>query len=226
MRSPGFTRGWTLQRTTDASAPARVAKPDLAGRINGALRRVPVRAVYLLGALPAIWLFGQAATNTLGIDPVREIEHRLGELGLQFIVGGLAITPLRRIAGINLLRFRRAIGLIAFFYVLAHLAAWIVLDMGLLWRQALADIVKRPYITIGMAGFVLLLPLALTSNNWSIRKLGGARWRMLHRLVYPAALAGGVHYLWLVKAWPVEPLLYLGGIALLLAARVWFLRRK
>lgn len=219
-------RGWTLQRTTDASAAGRSAKPDLAGRINGALRRVPVWVVYVLGALPAIWLFVQAATGTLGIDPVREIEHRLGELGLQFIVGGLVITPLRRLTNINLLRFRRAIGLIAFFYVLTHLLAWIVLDMGLLWQQALADIWKRPYITMGMAGFLMLLPLALTSNNWSIRKLGGARWRMLHKLVYPAALAGAVHYLWLVKAWPVEPFLYLGGIVLLLAIRVWFARKR
>jgi len=220
-------RGWTLQRTTDARAvPAPAPAPDLATRINGALRRVPVWAVYLLGALPAAWLFWQAATNTLGIDPVREIEHRLGELGLQFIVGGLAVTPLRRIAGVNLLRFRRAIGLIAFFYVLAHLAAWLVLDMGMLWGQVAADIWKRPYITMGMAGFLMLLPLALTSNNWSIRKLGGARWRWLHKLVYPAALAGAVHYLWLVKAWPVEPFLYLGGIVALLAIRVWFARRR
>lgn len=211
-----------MQRTTEAFAP----KPDLAGRINGALRRVPVWSVYLLGALPAAWLFVQAATNTLGIDPVREIEHRLGELGLQFIVGGLAVTPLRRTLGVNLLRFRRAIGLIAFFHVLAHLAAWLVLDMGLLWQQALADIWKRPYITMGMAGFLMLLPLALTSNNWSIRKLGGARWRWLHKLVYPAALAGAVHYLWLVKAWPVEPFLYLGGIVALLAIRVWFARPR
>ena len=211
-------RGWTLQRTTDARAPA----PDLAARINGALRLVPVWAVYVLGALPALWLFAQAATNTLGIDPVREIEHRLGELGLQFIVGGLAITPLRRIVGVNLLRFRRAIGLIAFFYVLAHLAAWLVLDMGLLWRQVAADIWKRPYITMGMAGFLMLLPLALTSNNWSIRKLGGLRWRWLHKLAYPAALAGAVHYLWLVKAWPVEPFLYLGVIVALLLVRAWF----
>ena len=217
-------RGWTLQRTTEALRGA--PQPDLSTRINGALRRVPVWAVYLLGALPAIWLFVQAASNTLGIDPVREIEHRLGELGLQFIVGGLAVTPLRRIAGVNLLRFRRAIGLIAFFYVLAHLAAWLVLDMGMLWGQVAADIWKRPYITMGMAGFLMLLPLALTSNTWSIHKLGAARWRLLHKLVYPAALAGAVHYLWLVKAWPVEPFLYLGGIVALLAVRVWFARGR
>ena len=188
--------------------------------LNGALRRVPPWAVYLAGTLPLAWIVWLLFHNGLGVDPVKEIEHRLGKIGLQFIVAGLAVTPLRRWGGLNLLRFRRALGVLAFCYVGLHLAAWLVLDMALLWGQALGDIVKRPYLTLGMAGFVLLLPLAATSNDWALRRLGGARWRQLHRLVYPAAVLGGVHYLWLVKAWPPEPFLYLGAILVLLALRL------
>ncbi|MDP1668980.1 protein-methionine-sulfoxide reductase heme-binding subunit MsrQ [Phaeovulum sp.] len=191
-----------------------------ASALNGALRRVPVWSVYLAGVLPLAWILWLLAEGGLGIDPVKEIEQRLGKVGLQLIVAGLAVTPLRRFAGLNLLRFRRAIGVLAFCYVVLHLAAWVVLDMALLWSQALGDIVKRPYLTLGMAAFALLVPLAATSNNWALRRLGGMRWRVLHRLVYPAAVLGGVHYLWLVKAWPPEPFVYLGAILALLALRL------
>lgn len=192
----------------------------LVERINAAARRLPVWAVYAAGTVPVLWLVWRGATGGLGIDPVKEIEHELGKTGLQLLVAVLCVTPLRRLAGVNLLRFRRALGLLAFGYVLLHLLAWIVLDMGLLWRQALGDIVKRPYITIGMAGFLMLLPLALTSNDLAVRRMGAAAWRKLHRLTYPAALAGAVHYLWLVKAWPVEPFLYIAAILGLLALRL------
>lgn len=187
--------------------------------INRGARRVPPWAVYALGVLPPAWLVWAAATGGLGIDPVKEMEHRLGLWGLQLLVAGLCITPLRRFAGVNLIRFRRAIGLVAFGYILLHLLVWLVLDMGMLWEQALKDIAKRPYVTMGMAGFAALVPLALTSNDWSVRWLGAVRWRRLHRLTYLAVLAGGVHYLWLVKAWPVEPFLYLGAILALLGLR-------
>ena len=191
----------------------------LAEQINTAARRVPPALVYVAGLVPLAWLVWAAATGGLGIDPVKEMEHRLGLWGLQLLVAGLCITPLRRFAGVNLIRFRRAIGLVAFSYILLHLMVWLVLDMGLLWEQALKDIAKRPYVTMGMAGFAALVPLALTSNDWAVRRLGPVRWRRLHRLTYLAALAGGVHYLWLVKAWPLEPFLYLGAILALLGLR-------
>lgn len=191
----------------------------LAEAINRGARRVPAGAVYALGLVPPAWLVWAAASGGLGIDPVKEMEHRLGLWGLQLLVLGLCVTPLRRYAGVNLIRFRRAIGLLAFAYILLHLLVWLVLDMGMLWEQALIDIAKRPYVTMGMAGFAALVPLALTSNDWSVRRLGAAAWRRLHRLTYLAALAGGVHYLWLVKAWPVEPFLYLGTILGLLGLR-------
>lgn len=188
-------------------------------RLNAALRRLPTAAVYGAGALPAAALVWGAATGTLGIDPVKELEHGFGLLALKYLVAGLCITPLRRFTGVNLLRFRRALGLLAFVHVVLHLLVWVVLDMGLLWQQALGDIVKRPYVTIGMAAFALLVPLALTSTDRAMRRMGPLRWRRLHRLVYPAALAAGVHYLWLVKAWPLEPIVYLAAILGLLAVR-------
>ncbi|MCZ8336540.1 MAG: protein-methionine-sulfoxide reductase heme-binding subunit MsrQ [Rhodobacteraceae bacterium] len=194
-------------------------------RINALARQVPVNAVYLAGVLPFLWIVWLAVTDGLGPDPVKAIELRLGELGLQLLVAGLLVTPLRWV-GLNLIRFRRAIGLLAFFYVTMHLLTWVILDMGLRWDQMAADLVKRWYIIIGMLAFAAMVPLALTSNNASIRRLGAATWNRLHRLTYVAALGGAAHYLMLVKAWPVEPLLYFGAIVALLLARVWHNRRR
>ena len=186
--------------------------------LNRYARKLPTWVVYLIGFVPMPFLFWQGINGKLGVDPVKALEHEYGELALQLLILGLAITPARRHLGLNLLKFRRAIGLLSFFYVLAHLLVWAVLDVqtiGAVW----ADILKRPYITIGMAGFVLLLPLALTSNNWSLRQLG-AGWRRLHKLTYPAILLGGVHYIWLVKGWQAEPMLYMAVILGLLALRL------
>ncbi|MGH1412231.1 MAG: protein-methionine-sulfoxide reductase heme-binding subunit MsrQ [Pelagimonas sp.] len=187
-------------------------------RINAFARKLPTWVVYLLGVLPAPWLVYLGATGGLGVEPIKALEHELGELALQLLIVGLAITPLRRYAGINLLKFRRAIGLLAFFYVALHLTVWMVLDVQTLSR-IWADILKRPYITVGMLGFAAMIPLALTSNNWSVRRLG-PKWRSLHKLTYLAALAGGVHYLLLVKGWQIEPLIYMAVIAGLLTMRV------
>lgn len=197
----------------------------VAQRLNGWLRKVPVWAVYLAGTLPPLWLFAQAVANALGPDPVKALERQMGEWGLMVLVATLAVTPVRRLTGVSLLKFRRALGVLTFFYILGHLATWLVLDMGLLWGQIVADIVKRPYVTVGMAAFAMMLPLALTSNNWSVRRLGAMRWQRLHRLIYPAALAAAIHYVWLVKGWPLEPFVYLAAIVGLLALRLPGLRR-
>ena len=185
--------------------------------LNAILRRIPVWAVYLTGALPAPWLFYQGLTGGLGVEPIEALEHEYGRLALQLLILGLAVTPLRRHLGLNLMKFRRAIGLLAFFYVVCHLSVWLVLDVqipGQIW----ADILKRPYITVGMAGFVMLLPLALTSNNWSVRRLGPA-WRRLHRATYAAAVLGALHFVMLVKGFQIEPLIYLGLVGVLLLLR-------
>ena len=196
----------------------------IADRLNRLARRVPAAVLYVLGLVQALWLFYLGATGGLGVEPIKALEHELGEIALQLVIAGLCITPLRRFAGINLLKFRRALGLIAFFFVTLHLLVWLVLDVqipALIW----ADILKRPYVTVGMLAFALMIPLAMTSNGWSVRRLG-ARWRKLHRLTYAVAVLGGIHFLWLVKGFQIEPILYLAAIVLLLALRVRPVRRK
>lgn len=193
--------------------------------LNQTVRKIPTWSLYLLGLLPVAFLTFQLFAGELGIDPVKKLEHELGEIALQLLVAGLAITPLRNHFGLNLIKFRRAIGLLAFTYVAMHLAVWLFLDMQLLLAQILKDIVKRWYITIGMLAFVLMIPLAVTSNNLSLRKLGGGTWRKLHKLTYCAVLLGALHYVILVKGWQVEPLLYLAAIVFLLALRLPKLRK-
>ncbi|MDF2142036.1 protein-methionine-sulfoxide reductase heme-binding subunit MsrQ [Paenirhodobacter sp. CAU 1674] len=187
--------------------------------LNGALRRVPPGAVYLLGLLPLAWIVWLTLSGGIGVDPVKGIEHRLGKVALWFLVGGLAITPLRRITGLNLLRYRRAVGLLGFGYVAAHLLAWVVLDMGFLWAQAAADLVKRPYLLLGITGFALLVPLALTSNTASVRRLG-RNWRRLHWLVYPAVSLGVLHYLMQMKVISSEGWIWAAVLAGLLGVRL------
>ena len=186
--------------------------------LNRTFRKLPTWPIYILGALYPAWLLWQGLTGGLGVDPVKVMEHALGERGLQLLILGLAITPLRRYAGLNLLKFRRAIGLLTFFYILLHLLVWLVLDVQIL-SQIWADILKRPYITIGMAGFVVMLPLAATSNNLSVRRLG-RRWQKLHKATYAVAILGAVHYVMLAKGFQIEPLVYLCVVLLLLGLRL------
>lgn len=187
--------------------------------INTALRRIPTWVLYLLGSLYPVWLLYLGMTGGLGADPVKALEHELGERALQLLILGLAVTPLRRFVGVNLIRFRRALGLLTFTYVALHLLVWLLLDVQIV-SQILADIAKRPYITIGMAGFVLMVPLALTSNNVSVKRLG-RKWKRLHLLTYPAVFLGGLHYVMLVKGFQIEPLIYLTVIVVLLALRLF-----
>ena len=184
--------------------------------LNQALRRVPAWPLYLLALVPPALLFWLALQGRLGADPVEVMEHRMGLWGLWALLATLAISPLRRFAGLNLSRFRRALGLVGFFYIVLHMLLW-VLDVQIpaaLW----ADVVKRPYITIGMASLVLMLPLALTSNDWSVRRLG-PRWRSLHRATYAAVVLGAVHFVLLTKTWQLEPFLYLAAALGILGLR-------
>jgi methionine sulfoxide reductase heme-binding subunit len=193
--------------------------PGLIDRLNGVARRVPTWAIYSLGIVPFALLVWGALADNLGVDPVKVIEHRLGELGLQFLLASLTITPLRRL-GLNLIRFRRALGLLAFGYVSLHLMAWVTLDMGLRWSEMAADLWKRPYVILGMLGFLVLLPLAATSSNAAIRKLGPVAWGRLHRLAYVALAAGVLHLVLLSKVWTVEVMAYSGIGLTLLALRL------
>jgi sulfoxide reductase heme-binding subunit YedZ len=184
------------------------------------------RAIYIVGLQPAIWTFYAGVMDQLGADPQKTLERTLGLWALRFLIAGLAITPLRRLGGPNLVRYRRAIGLLAFYYAAMHLTVYMVLDQGLDLAAIWADIVKRPYITVGMLAFTVLVPLAVTSNNTMIRRLGGGAWQRLHRLVYVAAAAAAIHFIMLVKAWPPEPLIYAGMVGILLLFRLWLYAQK
>jgi sulfoxide reductase heme-binding subunit YedZ len=184
------------------------------------------RAIYISGLVPAAAYVYLGLTDQLGADPQNVLERALGLWALRFLILGLAITPLRRLGGPNLVRYRRAIGLLAFYYAALHLTVYVVLDRGLDWAAIWADILKRPYITVGMLAFAILVPLAVTSNGRMIRRLGGAAWQRLHRFVYIAAAAAALHFIMLVKAWPPEPLIYAGLVALLLLFRLGVWGRK
>jgi sulfoxide reductase heme-binding subunit YedZ len=166
------------------------------------------------------------AGQRLGVNPVEDILHSLGLWGLRFLVLTLLVTPLKDVVGKPwLLSFRRMLGLYAFFYVLMHFLVWLILDRELFMAEIVEDVTKRPFITIGFLAFLLLIPLAVTSTNGMMRKLG-RRWKKLHRLVYPIAILGVWHFYWLVKADVREPLLYAGIFALLLGWRVWKARQR
>lgn len=187
--------------------------------LNRFLRRLPVGAVWLIGLIPLMLLVGDTLTGRLGVDPVRDIEHRLGRTALYLLIASLCITPVLRLTRLNLMRFRRAMGLLCFSYALLHVVAWAVMDMGLLWAQMARDVVKRPYLLFGMAAFVILVLLAMTSNDAAIRRMG-AGWRRLHRLAYAAAPLAAVHWILALKVWESKPLLILTVILLILALRL------
>ena len=184
--------------------------------------------VFLLCLVPALLLLGDTfeITGALGANPVEEIQDRLGNWGLRFILIALAVTPLRRITGWNgLQRFRRMLGLYAFFYTLLHFLAWLFLDQGMLLSAILEDIVKRPFITIGFAALLILTAMAATSTNGMRRRLG-RRWQQLHYGAYVVGILGVWHYWWQVKKDIREPLIYAVILALLLGLRLWFRYRK
>lgn len=191
---------------------------SLTDAINTTLRRIPAWPIYLIGAAWAGWLFWLGLTGGLGVEPINALEREYGEVALKLLVLGLVVTPLRKHAGINLLKFRRAIGVTAFFFVLAHFLVFAILDVQSLER-VWTEVVKRPYVTVGTLSFLMLIPLALTSNNAAVRRLGASSWRQLHKLTYPAAILGAVHYLWLVKGFQIEPIVYLVIICGLIGIR-------
>lgn len=185
--------------------PARLAKP----------------LVYGVGMVPAAWTFYLALNDRLGADPLKVLERSLGLWSLRFLVLGLAVTPLVRLGGPNLIRYRRAIGLLAFYYAALHVTVYAWLDQGLDLAAIWGDIVKRPYITVGMLALLVLIPLAATSTDGMVKRLGAKAWRALHRWVYLAAAAAALHFIMLVKSWPAEPLIYAALVAVLLSWRVW-----
>jgi methionine sulfoxide reductase heme-binding subunit len=185
--------------------------------------------LFLLCLVPLGVLAWRAFHGGLGANPVEFVQHATGDWILRFLVFTLAITPLRKLLNLpDLIRFRRMLGLFAFFYACLHFLTYLGPDqsfnLGAMWK----DVAKRPFITVGFLGFVLLIPLALTSTTGWIRRLGGKRWQMLHRAIYISAIAGVVHYYWLVKSDVRKPLFYgaLVGILLLWRLGSWISKRK
>lgn len=191
-----------------------------------------IKAVVWIACLaPVVWLAARLfrVAGPFVADPVYEVEHVLGRTALNLLLITLAITPLRILTGFNqLVRFRRLLGLFAFFYVCLHLAAFVVLDLQFDWSLIFAEIALRPYLTLGMLGVLLLIPLAVTSTRGWQRRLG-RNWTKLHRLIYPIAILAVWHFWWQVKADISEPVLYAGMLAVLLGYRVfraWQRRRR
>ena len=192
-----------------------------------ALDRVVYGLVWLACLAPLLWLAWRGISNELGANPIDRLIRELGVWGLRLLIVGLAITPAARILKQpRLIRFRRTIGLFAFAYVLLHLTNYVVTDQWFDWAAIGKDILKRPFITVGMAAFALLVPLAATSTNWALRRLGPVRWRRLHRLTYLIVPLGVIHYYMLVKADLQPPLIYGAIVAVLLGWRSWAWARK
>jgi sulfoxide reductase heme-binding subunit YedZ len=178
--------------------------------------------LFLLCLVPFFLLIWGAFTGNLGANPIEAITHTTGDWILRFLVLTLCITPLRRLTGWNqAIRFRRMLGLFAFFYACIHFAIYCLSIANLNLADIGTDIAKRPYVTVGFTGFVLMIPLAITSTKGWIRRLGGRRWQMLHRLIYVSAVAGVLHYLWLVKLDITFPVRYGVVVGVLLLFRVW-----
>lgn len=196
-------------------------------------------ALFILCLLPLAWLLAAFCADALfinplglpdellGANPVETVIRDLGTWALRFLLLTLCITPLRKLTGLHwLLRLRRMLGLFAFFYALLHFNIYLGLDQSYDWSEIAKDILKRPFITIGMLTFALMLPLALTSNNAMIRAIGGKAWQRLHQLIYPLSICAVLHYWWLVKLDTTQPGIYAGLLTILLMVRVRDYRLK
>lgn len=188
--------------------------------MRGRQDRLLKPAIFFLSLTPLAWLVWQVLYGYLGVNPIETVNRFLGDWALRFLLIALAVTPVRKITGwAQLARLRRMLGLFAFFYVCLHLSSYIGLDLFFDWQGLWKDVVKRRYITFGMAAFVLLLPLAATSTDAMVRRLGGRRWRLLHKSVFLIAVLAVVHFWMMVKADIREPMLYAAILAVLLGYR-------
>lgn len=179
-------------------------------------------AVWAACLLPLAHLGHGWLTDDLTANPIDYVTRRLGRTALQILLTSLAMTPMRIVFGLSWpIQFRRLLGLFAFFYVCLHFAVWIVVDHFFAWSRMGEDVVKRPYITVGVLALACLVPLAVTSTKGMIKRLGGARWRLLHRLAYAAGVLAALHFLWLAKKGVPDPFVYAGILAVLLGVRLW-----
>jgi len=192
-------------------------------KFNAARYGKPV--LFVLCLLPLAWLTYKALFLGLGANPIEKISRYTGDWTLRLLLITLAVTPLRIVSGWSGVKYRRMLGLFTFFYVCLHFCNWLVIDQFFDVDSMLKDVIKHPYVTVGFAAFVLLIPLAVTSTNAMIKRLG-KNWKRLHQAVYAVAVLGVLHYLWLVKADNREPLIYIVILIALLAVRVWDQARR
>jgi sulfoxide reductase heme-binding subunit YedZ len=179
-------------------------------------------AVFVVSSIPFALLCAGFLRNNLGINPVETLQHTTGDWTLRFLIFTLAVTPLRKAFQLpELIRFRRMLGLFAFFYVVLHFLTYLGPDQSFNFSGMWDDVAKRKFVTVGFAAFVLLIPLAATSTTGMIRRLGGKRWQMLHRSIYVCAILGVIHYYWLVKSDVRKPLVYAFFVGILLLWRLW-----
>lgn len=186
----------------------------------------PILFVLCLG--PLIWLLWDGVTDNLGANPVETVRRYTGYWTLRFLLITLAVTPLRRLSGWNaIIRLRRMLGLFTFFYACLHFVSYIWLDQFFMWDAIIEDVFDRPFITMGYASFLLLIPLALTSTNGMVKRLGARRWQRLHQSVYVIGIAGVIHFFWLVKSDISRPVMYGAWLAVLLGYRlVWIVHKR
>ncbi|PIX97739.1 MAG: sulfoxide reductase heme-binding subunit YedZ [Hydrogenophilales bacterium CG_4_10_14_3_um_filter_63_21] len=198
-------------------------RPPVSPRLFARLKTT----LFLLCLVPLLSLVYGLLGDSLGANPIEALSRGLGDWTLRFLLITLLVTPLRRFTGLNWLpRLRRMLGLYTFFYALLHFMSYVWLDQFFDWAAIGKDIVKRPFITVGFASFLLLIPLAATSTNAMIKRLGGQRWRALHRAIYLIAGLAVLHYWWMVKKDITQPAIYAAVLALLLGLRVyWAVRR-
>jgi sulfoxide reductase heme-binding subunit YedZ len=211
---------------------------DFKNPSSGTIAKVKT-VVFVLCLMPLVWLVAGFCSDVLrinplglpeevlGANPIETVIRDLGDWALRFILITLTVTPLRKLTGMHwLVRLRRMLGLYAFFYALLHFNIYLGLDQSYDWVEIAKDILKRPFITIGMLTFMLMIPLAITSNNASIKALGGKAWQRLHQLIYVLAICAVLHYWWMVKLDTTQPAIYAVLLAILLGFRIWFWQRK
>lgn len=185
-------------------------------------RRVVKTTVFVAATIPLALLVVRGVAGELGANPIESVTHQTGIWALRLLFVTLAISPLRRLSGWHsIMSVRRMLGLLAFFYATLHFGTYLMLDQFFDLGSIVEDVVRRPYLSVGLGAFTLLVPLAVTSTKAMIRRLGGKRWLQLHRLIYLSAVAAVVHYLWLVKADTRSPLIYGTILAALLGYRAW-----
>lgn len=192
--------------------------------VRASVRRLRSWHIYLSLLVPLLFLAYDLLSGQLGVDPMRAIEKSLGVTAIYILILTLCITPFSLLTGINFIRFRRAFGLMSFFYIVLHFSTWLLLDMQLRWVEIVESLTRKPFIVFGMMGFLLLIPLAATSNNYSMKRLG-KYWQKLHKLIYVAIILGGIHYLMMEKTLQNDAIITFIIIIALISLRFFKIRK-